>query len=157
MSHAWLKTYLALNNRCVINRPMNTPAQTPVVSFMLAVENTPVALAWYEKALGAHLLWSLGSVAALEINGAPFLLHEPVPGRFQTPLHLRSTSVRIEVFLDNPEPFITRAVEAGAIGEPVKDFETPWGIHRQGGFTDPFGHIWLVGDKTPLKPFPPRV
>ena len=22
------------------------------------------------------------------------------------------------------------------------------------GFTDPFGHVWLVGDKSPLMPFP---
>lgn len=27
--------------------------------------------------------------------------------------------------------------------------------HRQGEFRDPFGHVWLVGDKTPLKEFPP--
>jgi hypothetical protein len=32
----------------------------------------------------------------------------------------------------------------------------PWGTHRQGGFIDPFGHNWLVGDKSPLDPFPVR-
>jgi PhnB protein len=26
----------------------------------------------------------------------------------------------------------------------------PWGPHRQGGFSDPFGHIWFVGDRSPL-------
>jgi uncharacterized glyoxalase superfamily protein PhnB len=26
----------------------------------------------------------------------------------------------------------------------------PWGKHRQGGFFDPFGHLWLVGDTSPL-------
>lgn len=26
----------------------------------------------------------------------------------------------------------------------------PWGVHRQGGFIDPFGHLWLVGDRSPL-------
>jgi PhnB protein len=26
-------------------------------------------------------------------------------------------------------------------------------MHRQGGFTDPFGHVWLVGDKSPLQRF----
>jgi PhnB protein len=30
----------------------------------------------------------------------------------------------------------------------------PWGIHRQGGFIDPFGHLWLVGDKSPLQRVP---
>jgi PhnB protein len=24
------------------------------------------------------------------------------------------------------------------------------GTHRQGGFRDPFGHNWSVGDKSPL-------
>jgi hypothetical protein len=26
----------------------------------------------------------------------------------------------------------------------------PWGRHRQGSFTDPFGHRWFVGDRSPL-------
>jgi hypothetical protein len=30
----------------------------------------------------------------------------------------------------------------------------PWGLHRQGSFTDPFGHRWSVGDRTPLERFP---
>jgi uncharacterized glyoxalase superfamily protein PhnB len=38
--------------------------------------------------------------------------------------------------------------------EPPTDHQTPWGAHRQGGFTDPFGHRWSVGDRTPLKPLP---
>jgi hypothetical protein len=25
-----------------------------------------------------------------------------------------------------------------------------WGKHRQGGFFDPFGHLWVVGDRSPL-------
>jgi uncharacterized glyoxalase superfamily protein PhnB len=46
-------------------------------------------------------------------------------------------------------------VAAGADGDDeVRDHETPWGPHRQGGFTDPFGHRWLVGDRSPLKPHP---
>jgi PhnB protein len=26
----------------------------------------------------------------------------------------------------------------------------PWGVHRPGGFLDPFGHLWLVGDRSSL-------
>jgi PhnB protein len=48
--------------------------QGPVISVMLAVADTPTAVAWYTHALGATLLWSLGSVAGLEIAGAPFFL-----------------------------------------------------------------------------------
>jgi uncharacterized glyoxalase superfamily protein PhnB len=64
--------------------------------------------------------------------------------------------VRVEVFSDDPDAFVARAVAAGADGsaDPMTDHEVPWGIHRQGGFTDPFGHVWLVGDETPLLPYP---
>jgi hypothetical protein len=30
------------------------------------------------------------------------------------------------------------------------------GIDSQGGFIDPFGKIWLAGDKSPLDAFPER-
>jgi hypothetical protein len=38
--------------------------------------------------------------------------------------------------------------------DQIRDHEAPWGAHRRGGFRDPFGHVWLVGDKSPLEPFP---
>ena len=45
-------------------------------------------------------------------------------------------------------------VDAGADGrgDPVRDHLLPWGVHRQGTFLDPFGHLWFVGDKSPLQP-----
>jgi len=46
--------------------------QGPIISVMLAVADTPTAVEWYKRALGATVLWSLGSVAGLEIAGAPF-------------------------------------------------------------------------------------
>jgi len=77
--------------------------QQTVLSLMLAVPNTPAAVEWYKKALGAQLLWSLGSVAGLEINGAPFFLHEPVKNGFDSPKALGATTVRVEVFVDDPD------------------------------------------------------
>jgi len=122
---------------------------------MLAVPDTPKAVEWYQKALGAHVLWSLGSVAGLEIEGAPFFLHEPVEGRFASPKEIGTTTVRVEVFVDDPDQVIARALDAGATGsDEIRNHTLPWGTHRQGGFTDPFGHIWLVGDKSPLNRFP---
>ena len=118
---------------------------------MLAVEDTPSAVEWYKRALGAKVLWSLGSVAGLEIGGAPFFLGEPANNGWESPAKLGITSTRVEVFCDDPDAFIARAVEAGAHGnDPIRDHQMPWGIHRQGGFVDPFGHIWLVGDRSPL-------
>ena len=64
--------------------------------------------------------------------------------------------MRVEVFVDDPDAFVARAVAAGADGssDRIRDHEAPWGVHRQGGFRDPFGHVWLVGDASPLMPFP---
>ena len=60
------------------------------------------------------------------------------------------------MFCDDPDGMIARALEAGAKGslDDIKDHQTLWGIHRQGGFVDPFGHIWLVGDRSPLSRYP---
>jgi uncharacterized glyoxalase superfamily protein PhnB len=123
---------------------------------MMAVEDAPTASAWYQRALGARELWSLGGVAGLEIEGAPFFLHEPTSGGFESPAVIGRTTVRVEMFVDDPDALIRRAVAAGADGsaDEIKDHQAPWGVHRQGGFRDPFGHIWLVGDKSPLKRLP---
>jgi PhnB protein len=133
-----------------------TQAQGPVISVMLAVADTPTAVEWYKRALGATVLWSLGSVAGLEIAGAPFFLGEPANNGWESPEKLGITSTRVEVFCDDPDTLIARALEAGAAGSlnDIKDHQAPWGIHRQGHFTDPFGHLWLVGDWSPLSRYP---
>ena len=123
-----------------------------VISVMLAVADTPTAVAWYKRALGATELWNLGSVAGLEIAGAPFFLGEPANNGWESPATLGITSTRVEVFCDDPDTVIARALDAGAVGrlDDLKDHQAPWGSHRQGHFTDPFGHLWLVGDRSPL-------
>ena len=125
---------------------------------MLIVPDAAAAVRWYRDALGAGELWDLGGVAGLHLDGAPFFLHEAVPGREteRSPSAAGVRTVRIEAFVDDPDRLIERAAEAGATDvEPVTDHDIPWGIHRQGGFTDPFGHRWSVGDRTPLETFPP--
>ena len=125
-----------------------------VLSVMLAVTDTPKAICWYQQALGARLLWSLGSVAGLEIDGAPFVLHPPVEKNFENPNELGARTARVELFVEDPDEVINRAIKAGATGGDIKTHRRPWGPHRQGGFIDPFGHNWLVGDKSPLNRFP---
>jgi len=132
-------------------------ARNVSLSVMLIVSRADEAVQWYGAALGAEVLWDLGGVAGLQIGGAPFFLHEAVPGRTRepSPNDVGMTTTRIEVFADDAGALIDRAVAAGATDvQPVTDHETPWGTHRQGGFTDPFGHRWSVGDRTPLGPFP---
>ena len=133
---------------------MMTQPQGPTISVMLAVADVPAAVAWYKRALGAKVLWSLGSVAGLEIAGAAFFLGEPANNGWESPSKLGITSTRVEVFCDDPDAFIAHAVEVGGTTnpDPIRDHQMPWGPHRQGGFTDPFGHIWLVGDRSPLSP-----
>jgi uncharacterized glyoxalase superfamily protein PhnB len=130
---------------------------TNVISVMLIVPDAEAAVTWYKNALGATELWDLGGVAGLEIGGAPFFLHEVNPQNpaETSPDRADVTSTRIEVFVDDPDGFIARAVGAGATaGDGVEDHEVPWGKHRQGGFHDPFGHKWSIGDRSPLSPSP---
>ena len=123
---------------------------------MLAVQDATVAVAWYKKALGAQELWNLGSVVGLTIAGAPIFVGQPENNGWESPAKLGTTSVRIEVFCADPDRFIQNAVAAGANGDrdPIRDHQTPWGVHRQGGFIDPFGHMWLVGDLSPIITYP---
>ena len=132
------------------------PAETPVLSVMLAVPDAGAAAQWYADAMGATTLWDLGSVVGLSIAGAPFFLGQPEGNNWDTPAGLGGRTVRVEVFVDDPDAFVARAVAAGADGsvDPLRDHQMPWGVHRQGGFVDPFGHLWLVGDRSPLAAHP---
>jgi len=129
-----------------------------LLSVMVAVADARAAAAWYKRALGAVELWNLGSVIGMEVAGAPFFVGEPEGNGWESPSRLGTTTTRIEVFCDEPDAFIARAVAAGANGsvDRIRDHAMPWGPHRQGGFLDPFGHLWLVGDRSPLRPFPGR-
>src|SRR6476661_6777618 len=136
---------------------MSSAAVRPALSVMLIVSDSDAAVTWYTTALGAGRLWDLGGVAGLDLGGAPFFIHEAVPGknREPSPTAVGLTTTRIEVFIEEPDDLVERAAHAGATDvEPVSTHETPWGPHRQGGFTDPFGHRWSVGDRTPLQRFP---
>lgn len=128
-------------------------AASPVISVMLIVPDAGAAASWYRTALGATELWNLGGVVGLDFAGAPFFLHEVNPDNpaETSPGRAGATSARVEVFSDDPDHLIERAVAAGATAGPaIEDHRAPWGTHRQGGFTDPFGHVWSVGDRSPL-------
>ena len=136
---------------------MNNSDAQPALSVMLIVSDADAAVRWYKTALGAGQLWNWGGVAGLELGGAPFFLHEAVPGKGQelSPGEAGFTTTRIEVFVAAPDELIEGAVQAGATDvDEATDYDTPRGTHRQGGFTDPFGHRWSVGDRTPLEQFP---
>jgi PhnB protein len=125
------------------------------ITVMLAVRDPRAALAFYQSAFGAELLWSLGgddhTVAGLQIGEARFFLATESP-EFGTRAPADSTTVRIELFVDDPHAVQARAVAAGATERnPVQEHEHetrgPRPIRRmlQGSVRDPSGHIWLIG------------
>jgi len=125
------------------------------ISVMLIVPDAAAAIDWYTRALDARVLWDLGGVAGLAVDGASFFLHEVNPGNpaETDPREAGRTSTRIELFVADPDVVLECALAAGATpGSAIEDHDTPWGTHRQGGFKDPFGHNWSVGDRSPLGP-----
>lgn len=127
------------------------------VSPMLAVSDGNAAINFYKAAFGAELLWHLeGSghvVAGLSIDGAQFFLaHESPSHGTRGPSSVGFTTVRIELFVDDPAAAHRKALAAGATeGSPVQEHthETigPKPIKKmlQGSVVDPFGHMWLIG------------
>ena len=125
------------------------------ISPMLAVSDPAVAIDFYRRAFGAELRWRIGEpaeVAGLRIEGAEFFLARENPPATRSPDAAGHVTVRIELFVGDPEALQARAIAAGARegnavrehthtlvggGEPMRML--------QGSVIDPFGHVWLVG------------
>lgn len=127
------------------------------ISPVLAVSDGHAAIAFYKAAFGATLLWHLDGwghvVAGLSIDGAQFFLaHESPPHGTRDPAAVGFTTVRIELFVDDPVAVHRHALAAGAIERsPVEEHTHttrgphPIGRMLQGAVIDAFGHMWLVG------------
>jgi PhnB protein len=127
------------------------------ISPMLAVSDGDAAIEFYKAAFGATLLWRLDGgghvVAGLSIGGARFFLaHESPPHGTRGPASAGFTTVRIELFVDDPAAMHRQALAAGAtehspLREHVHETAGPEPIRRmlQSAVVDPFGHLWLVG------------
>lgn len=127
------------------------------ISPMLAVSDGNAAIKFYQAAFGAKLLWHLNGgehvVAGLSIDGAKFFLASEAPDYgTRSPSSAGFTTVRIELFVDDPVSVHRQALAAGAINQnPGVEHEHqtigPNPIKRmlQGAVVDPFGHMWLVG------------
>jgi PhnB protein len=127
------------------------------ISPMLAVSDASAAIEFYKRAFGATLFWHVDGgghvVAGLAVDDAPFFLaSESPPHGTRGPGSVGFTTVRIELFVDDPAKVHERAVAAGAsshspVQEHVHTTTGPRPIRRmlQGAVVDPFGHMWLVG------------
>jgi uncharacterized glyoxalase superfamily protein PhnB len=128
-----------------------------VVSPMLAVSDAPAAIEFYRAAFGAVERWRVGDgseiVAGLRIGDAEvYLAAESPEYGTRSPDGAGFTTVRIELFVDDPEAVWAQAVAAGATSaDPVRRHEfdmvgpEPFRAMLQGSVTDPFGHRWLIG------------
>lgn len=124
---------------------------------MLAVSDGNAAIEFYRAAFGATVLWKLDGdghiVAGLEIQGAEFFLSTESPQYgTRSPDLAGYTTVRIELFVDDPFAVHRQAVAAGAMNrnrvkEDQYEMAGPRPIRRiqQGAVVDPFGHMWLIG------------
>src|SRR3954453_13633530 len=128
---------------------------TTHIAPMLAVASGKAAVKFYERAFGAVVDWHIdgGDVAGLSIEHARFFLADESP-EYGTrgPGAAGFTTVRIELFVDDPVAVHARALAAGATNHsPVREHahqtEGPHPIRRmlQGAVIDPFGHMWLIG------------
>jgi len=127
------------------------------ITVMLAVTDAKAAVEFYNKAFGAEVYWTIDAdghiVGGLAIGGARFFLSTESP-EFGTrgPSAAGFTTVRIELFVDDPVAVHATAVAAGAkrhseVKEHKYDTKGPKPIGRmlQGAVVDPLGHIWLIG------------
>jgi PhnB protein len=124
---------------------------------MLAVSDGNAAIAFYQAAFGAELLWHLDGgghiVAGLSIGGAQFFLaHESPAYGTRGPASVGFTTVRVELFVDDPTAVQRRALAAGAAEHsPVEEHQHEMSGRKpikrmlQGAVVDPFGHMWLIG------------
>jgi uncharacterized glyoxalase superfamily protein PhnB len=130
----------------------------PQISPMLAVADPNAAIDFYQRAFDANVLWQLGSeghvgVAGLSVHGSEFFLaQESPPHGTRDPASVGFTTVRIELFVDEPVAVYIQALAAGAVDrspvvEHTHSTTGPRPIRRmlQGSVIDPFGHMWLIG------------
>lgn len=126
------------------------------ITVNLNVRGGARAIDFYQRAFGATELMRLSSpdghvVAELAIDGARFFLADESPEHGNlSPESLGGCSVRIELFVADPDTVAQRAVAAGA-REVSQVADRPFG-YRQGRVVDPFGHHWLIGRPLTVAP-----
>jgi uncharacterized glyoxalase superfamily protein PhnB len=157
--HHWLFSRHARNVSpgewgATVSQPV---AMAPQISPMLAVSDGSSAIEFYKAAFDATVLWSLGEgtdiVAGLSVHGARLFLATEAPDYgTRGPAAAGFTTVRIELFVDDPVAVHRRAIAAGAVERsPVVEHRhattgpSPIRMMLQGSLLDPFGHLWLIG------------
>jgi PhnB protein len=137
-----------------------TAADTPRPSVLaqLSVRRGRAAIAFYEQAFAARVVYQVGGtdehesvVAQLAVGDASFWVADESPEHANfSPETLGGGTVRMLLIVDDPDAVIRHAVAAGAREVYPAGEEHGW---RLGRIEDPFGHHWEIG--RPLGPWPP--
>ena len=133
-------------------------APVPDVVAQLSVRRGRAAIAFYEEAFGARVVYRVGGtdehesvVAQLRVGDASFWVADESPEHGNhSPETLGGGTVRMLLVVGDPDAVVARAVAAGAREVYAVAEEHGW---RLGRIEDPFGHHWEIG--RPLGPWPP--
>ena len=116
---------------------------------MLAIRNAAKAIEFYKEAFGVREVMRFsypdGKVAHAEIalaSGAIVMIAEEDLRYNASPESLGGSPVIMNIYFDDPDAVVARAVKAGAKAIfPVKD---QFYGDRSGRIQDPFGHLWII-------------
>jgi PhnB protein len=118
------------------------------ISPLLSVRRGATAVAFYQAAFGAEILFRLDApdgavVARLAVEGAEFWVADESPAHQNfSPETLGGGTVRIVMVVENPDAVFDRAVAAGAVEVYPVGEQHGW---RMGRVKDPYGHHWEIG------------
>jgi len=121
---------------------------TPTFAPELYIPNGVTNIDFYIQGLGAVELRRFSNddgtihVSELSIGGAIFHLHEETRNSTSfSPARHHGSTVKLGLFVDDVDAYMTRAVAAGAkVISPAQDYDYGY---RQGDVEDPFGHVWM--------------
>lgn len=120
----------------------------------LRVEDASKAIDWYVRVLSAvekerHQMpdGKIGH-AELDVHGNMLCLADTsAPGPASRPNSYNELPIILYAVVPEVDTVFNRAIEAGAtVDRPLTDQN--YG-HRNGGFIDPFGHVWYVSTPIP--------
>ena len=136
---------------------MKTPSM-PNLMISLTVKDAPAALEYYQKALGANVVYRMdgadGSLDHSTLTIADCMIYlSGEDEMFQAvgqDTHDKHSSCLLCIKSDDPDADFAKAIAVGGkVIMPVQDF--PWGS-RSGIMVDPYGYRWTIGNEGELPP-----
>ena len=102
-----------------------------------------------------RVLWSLGSVAGIEVGGAPVFLGQPAANGWESPTKLGVTSAHVKLVYDDPDSVIATAPGRGSQRESAHHRGSPKAVGRPstGWIYRSMRAHRLVGDRSPLRSY----